>query len=401
MIQQVGSKREMRILAVLQPQVWQSNLAVDLDGRTEIDVTDKVLALPLEEILLLKNDDYDSDELVSGDVLEHRGPFRVEVVEQVRSYFGVRDLAEITPALLDAARRLRASQGGRVEYVIRSLSEGQDDLDGPAGAFWSNEDGWGDLKTATRFATVERMSLNLPTSLSADAEWMLITEALAICQARFTFDVEVIASEGDDDAGLSLGSVRVRSGDESEAIRKARDKLWEPRLETTCVMKVRVAQVTGARTFDRAAARRAGFKVHLGTQVDAPELQGRWWWTLSQPGWLECETSQGDFCTAGQAWADAIRRLDQEPELVLLNHAAATLGGYSTGSVEDPRLTVRQAAALIALDRALIEATDSGLFDELLGHCTSPDSINDLCDAVSDRLTYIGPARAAQRNHHD
>ncbi|WP_321967186.1 hypothetical protein [Burkholderia cepacia] len=394
MNQPAKAKRPVRILAVLQPQTCLNDLAVDIGDSTEIDVTDKVLALPLEDILHLENDDYDSDELVCGQLGEHAGPFRVEVVEQVRAYFGVRDLMEITPSLLDAVRRLRASQSGRVEYVIRSLSEGQEDLDGP-GVFWSNEVGWGDLKTATRFTTAERMTLRLPISTAGDAEWMLSTEALLICQSLFTFDVEVIASEGNEDAGLSLGTVRVRGVDESEAVRKASDKLWEPRLDTTCFMKTRVSKVAGTRRFDRAAARRAGFKVHLGTHADDPALLGRWWWTLSQPGWIECESSQGDFATAGGAWADAICRLHEEPELVCMDHAAAARGAGLASTVHDPRLTVQQAVALITLEAALIDATDSGLLDELLGHCKSPDSINDLCDVVSGRLTCLGPSRTA------
>lgn len=63
------------------------------------------------------------------------------------------------------------------QYVIRSLSEGDEELDGAAGAFWSNEDGWGSLQTATFFSTSERMSFKLPMSAAMDAEWMLLEEA--------------------------------------------------------------------------------------------------------------------------------------------------------------------------------------------------------------------------------
>ncbi|MGU4702483.1 hypothetical protein K6L09_38120 [Burkholderia cepacia] len=66
----------------------------------------------------------------------------------------------------------------QVQYVIRSLSEGDKDLDGAVGAFWSNNDGWGDLKSATRFTTKERMEGNLPVSSKGDSEWMLVEEAL-------------------------------------------------------------------------------------------------------------------------------------------------------------------------------------------------------------------------------
>ena len=63
-------------------------------------------------------------------------------------------------------------------YVIRSLSEGDPDLDGDAGAFWSDEDGWGHFMTASRYTTKERMSSNLPISSKGDSEWMLVDEAI-------------------------------------------------------------------------------------------------------------------------------------------------------------------------------------------------------------------------------
>lgn len=65
-----------------------------------------------------------------------------------------------------------------VKYVIHSRSEGQTDLDGDVGAFWSNKDGWGSLETADRFTTHERMDRFLPISSGGDSEWMLYEEAL-------------------------------------------------------------------------------------------------------------------------------------------------------------------------------------------------------------------------------
>lgn len=63
-------------------------------------------------------------------------------------------------------------------YVIHSKSEGEADIDGKVGAFWSNEDGWGHFMTATRFTTKERMSSCLPISAKGDSEWMLVEEAI-------------------------------------------------------------------------------------------------------------------------------------------------------------------------------------------------------------------------------
>ena len=70
----------------------------------------------------------------------------------------------------------------------------------------------------------------------------------------------------------------------------------------------------GAQAIEKATA--AGFRVELGAPDCAnPELAGRWWWTLIQPGWAEVESSRSDFDTAAQAWADAERALREDPDL--------------------------------------------------------------------------------------
>lgn len=94
-----------------------------------------------------------------------------------------------------------------VEYVIRSLSEAQEDLDGSAGAFWSNEDGWAGLESATRFSTAERMSSCLPVSAGGDSEWMLIEEALDL-----TAKQKVTWSQADFAAARAQGWALVKLG---------------------------------------------------------------------------------------------------------------------------------------------------------------------------------------------
>ncbi|MBN3777042.1 hypothetical protein G3O06_05600 [Burkholderia sp. Ac-20345] len=52
-------------------------------------------------------------------------------------------------------------------------------------------------------------------------------------------------------------------------------------------------------------------------------------------------------------------------------------------------LSSEQTGALYALQAAFTVSTDSGLFDELVGACKSPDSINDLCDVVQDEISAL------------
>lgn len=66
---------------------------------------------------------------------------------------------------------------------------------------------------------------------------------------------------------------------------------------------------------DIVAAQQAGFQVHLGTIDHRLELIGRWWWTLSQPGWTSVESSYGNYATEAEAWADAVRALREDPSL--------------------------------------------------------------------------------------
>ena len=106
MEQQGMNTTEKRILAIFQPQAWQRDYAVDIDGRCEVDVTNKVLSLKLDEIIGLDDDDYDTDDLVDLQVVGHNGPFYVTVKEQVAEFFGVDRLADVTQEMLDAARTL-------------------------------------------------------------------------------------------------------------------------------------------------------------------------------------------------------------------------------------------------------------------------------------------------------
>jgi hypothetical protein len=57
------------------------------------------------------------------------------------------------------------------------------------------------------------------------------------------------------------------------------------------------------------------------------------------------------------------------------------------------RYNSEQVAALRKLSEALTLATNTGLFDEIVGYCTSPDSINDLCDAVDGQVVRISGIR--------
>jgi hypothetical protein len=68
------------------------------------------------------------------------------------------------------------------EYVIFSRSEGDPDLDGAAGAFWSNIDGWVHIDTATRFNYPQHLAGSLPTACGNDSKWITLDEARSIVE---------------------------------------------------------------------------------------------------------------------------------------------------------------------------------------------------------------------------
>jgi hypothetical protein len=80
---------------------------------------------------------------------------------------------------------------------------------------------------------------------------------------------------------------------------------------------------------DVLAAQKAGFQVQIGTVEHRLDLIGRWWWTLSKPGWMSVESSFGNYATEAEAWADAVRALREDPSL-----------GSPASPAEEPRLWV-------------------------------------------------------------
>lgn len=116
-----------RILAIFQPQAWVDDCALDIDGQEEIDITEKVLALPLEKIHRLADQDLATDTVLYDQALEHDGPNRVEVAEQVCEFFAVSDLSSITEEQLLAERMayqdVHSLRDGRPELALHGANQ--------------------------------------------------------------------------------------------------------------------------------------------------------------------------------------------------------------------------------------------------------------------------------------
>lgn len=104
-----------RIMAVFQPQAWQNDHAIETDGRQDVDVTEKVLSLSLEQIHGLGDDGIDTDNLVDPDAHGHGGPYYVKAAEAICEYFGVEQLQQITDTQLAGAR----FEHGKMQTVVK------------------------------------------------------------------------------------------------------------------------------------------------------------------------------------------------------------------------------------------------------------------------------------------
>jgi len=97
------------ILATLQPEGWTDGApldtpAVPLGWTRDVDVTGEVLAMSLEGIHALVDNDASTDDLIDPAEYGHTGPHHVRVVASVKAFFGVESLAQISQDQLRDAR---------------------------------------------------------------------------------------------------------------------------------------------------------------------------------------------------------------------------------------------------------------------------------------------------------
>lgn len=101
-----GTAAGPRILATLIRQTWVNEEAVET-GRTQFDVTDQILLMPLEKIQALKDHSCGTDDLaIRSDDIYHDGPYEVEVEEAICQAFEVTKLSDITPKMMSTLRFL-------------------------------------------------------------------------------------------------------------------------------------------------------------------------------------------------------------------------------------------------------------------------------------------------------
>lgn len=93
-----------RLFVTFVAQEWIGDVAMAFNPPEEIDATDHLLSLTLNELHAIKDRDGSSDEFVDAVAWGHYGPFEVRVFDAVQAYFGVSQLGEITQQMLGAAK---------------------------------------------------------------------------------------------------------------------------------------------------------------------------------------------------------------------------------------------------------------------------------------------------------
>jgi hypothetical protein len=138
-----GKDKATRILAAFQPQKEERNYSVNIEGRSEVDVTERVLSLSLTQIHGLIDNDKTTDQLVDPAALGHDGPFYVDVTDQVCAFFAVEKLRDITAGQLLAANGVKPvvmpfTLGGRLK--ISANTHGEIRLSVRDSDFWTAEE---------------------------------------------------------------------------------------------------------------------------------------------------------------------------------------------------------------------------------------------------------------------
>lgn len=107
-----------RIVGTFTKQVWtgpKADRAMNV-GEEEFDATDAVLLMEHDRLMELDDDDESSDEIGRAHV-DWDGPFHVQITDSICRYFGVEEVSDVTPEMLELARQ-QANPQEPVDKVI-------------------------------------------------------------------------------------------------------------------------------------------------------------------------------------------------------------------------------------------------------------------------------------------
>ncbi|MWL91808.1 MULTISPECIES: hypothetical protein [Cupriavidus] len=160
---------------------------------------------------------------------------------------------------------------------------------------------------------------------------------------------------------------------------------------------------------DVAEAKSAGFLIHKGSASDGHDLLGRWWWTLSQPGWTGVEASHGAYDSELAAWADAVLALRTDPELahtlpqeqVALPEVEAVLvqaieaSGFSVSGPTDSRAAEHGEPAWVCNARGALARANATRID--LKMLSEPEKLPQMQRQTAAHRVWVSGLKAGDR----
>lgn len=83
------------------PQYWVGENVQPAGPAERVDVTDQVLAMSAEQIMVIKDGTASADALVDPEMRGHYGPYTVTCEGALRAFFGVSSLSEVTQEIIN------------------------------------------------------------------------------------------------------------------------------------------------------------------------------------------------------------------------------------------------------------------------------------------------------------
>lgn len=111
---------DRKIVGVFHKQRWEGRRLETLvaDGSETFDATRYVLSMSRQDIVVLEDNDYGTD-AIGLKFVDWEGPHAVEIVEQIKAFFGIESLHDLTDEMLEKEREhLNSLEKVNVSVVI-------------------------------------------------------------------------------------------------------------------------------------------------------------------------------------------------------------------------------------------------------------------------------------------
>jgi hypothetical protein len=112
-------RRLPRIMATFQPQAWINDYATEIDGAKKFDCTKEILRLSPKDVRRLRDDQYDTDNLLPEEIRKtHNGPFYVAVRDEIFDFFKKLGLKADAPGFSEARKIYGIGNGKRSTTTV-------------------------------------------------------------------------------------------------------------------------------------------------------------------------------------------------------------------------------------------------------------------------------------------